>query len=70
MNPTAAVAPPRLKVTILPLDWHVWMSGSRKVQLARLVPAYVGSSELLQIWDDGHPIAGLRELQHQGEEAF
>lgn len=32
VKPAAPVAPPRLMVTILPLDWQVWIAEARKEQ--------------------------------------
>ena len=40
-KPAAPVAPPRLIVTILPLDWQVWMADARNWQLGRSVPEKV-----------------------------
>lgn len=48
-NPTEPVAPPRLIVTILPLDWHVMMSVPTDAQLGKSVPENVALSVGLQI---------------------
>ena len=45
----APVAPPSESVTILPLDWHVWMSDARKEQSASAVPGKTVSSTALQM---------------------
>ncbi len=45
----APVAPPRERVTILPLDWQNWMSEARKLHWGRLVPGKTESSTALQI---------------------
>lgn len=49
-KPTWPVAPPRLRVTSLPLDWQVLISlAMADWQLARSVPENVGSSHWLQV---------------------
>lgn len=45
----APVAPPRLRVTILPLAWHAFMPADKNWQFGRLVPGKTGSSALLQV---------------------
>ncbi len=46
----APVAPPRERVTILPLDWQVSMSEAREEQSGRFVPENTGFPEVLQIY--------------------
>ena len=50
-KPAAPVAPPRERVTILPLDWHVLMSLARNAQLGRFVPGKTPESTALQTWE-------------------
>ena len=61
-NPTCPVAPPRLRVTSLPLDWQVLMSlAMADWQFARSVPENVGSSHWLQVY------VSVSERDHTGE---
>lgn len=49
VKPAAPVAPPRLSVTILPLDWQVWIADARKPQLGSWEFGKTGSSLTLHI---------------------
>lgn len=48
-NPTDPVAPPKLKVTSLPLDWQVAMSLANEAQSGSVVPGKVALSTGLQV---------------------
>lgn len=49
VKPTAPVAPPRLMVTIFPLDWHSWISDANAEQSGSSVPGKVALSVGLHV---------------------
>lgn len=49
VKPAAPVAPPRLMVTIFPLDWHVSIAEAKKEQSGNCVPAKTVLSLTLQV---------------------
>jgi len=49
LKPTAPVAPPKLRVMILPFDWHVVMSDANEAQFGSAVPGKVALSVGLQV---------------------